>query len=279
MAEAHKSKFSVHPGSTKMYRDLKNNFWWNGMKRDVAEFVSRCQVCQQFKAEHQRPGGLLQPLEIPELKWEHISMDFVVGLPKCRQSHEGIWLIVDRLTKSTHFLPFRMNYNLDKLASLYMDNIVRLHGVPVSILSDRDPSKNETRDSDGFFLCKDKPKTEASSLVCSEIEGDCSWGKVDSWCAFRFRLISDLVGEKTVVEPELVQMTVEKVKIVREKLKAAQDQQKSWAVLKRRPVEFNVGEKAYVKVSPMRGFVRFSKAGKLNPRYVGPFEILEKWAR
>ncbi|XP_075515917.1 uncharacterized protein LOC142550728 [Primulina tabacum] len=102
LSEAHKSKFSVHPGSTKMYRDLKENFWWNGMKRDVAEFVSRCQICQHVKAEHQRPGGLLQPLEIPEWKWEHISMDFVVGLPKSRQG------------KSAHFLPVRMNYNLDK---------------------------------------------------------------------------------------------------------------------------------------------------------------------
>ncbi|XP_075481255.1 uncharacterized protein LOC142521968 [Primulina tabacum] len=191
-------------------------------------------VCQQVKAEHQRPGGLLQPLEIPEWKWEHISMDFVIGLPKCRQSHDGIWVIVDRLTKTAHFLPLRMKYNLDKLASLYMDNIAKLHGVPVSILSDRDPRK----------------------------------------C--RSPLYWDEVGEKALVGPELVQMIVDKVKIVREKLKAAQDRQKSWADLKRRPVEFNVGEKAYVKVSPMRGVVRFSKAGKLNPRYVGPFEILEK---
>ncbi|XP_073317309.1 uncharacterized protein [Primulina huaijiensis] len=92
----------------------------------------------------------------------------------------------------------------------------------------------------------------------------------------RSPLYWDEVGEKVVVGPEIVQMTVDKVKIVRKKLKAAQDRQKSWADLKRRPVEFNVGEKAYVKVSPMRGVVRFSKVGKLNPRYVGPFEILEK---
>ncbi|XP_075499114.1 uncharacterized protein LOC142537488 [Primulina tabacum] len=160
-----------------MYRDLKMNFWWNGMKRDVAEFVSKCQVCQQVKAEHQRPGGLLQPLEIPEWKWEHISMDFVVGLPKSRQGQDGIW---------------------------------------------------------------------------------------------------DEVGEKAIVGPEHVQITIDKVTVVREKLKTAQDRQRSWADLKKRPVEFNVGGKAYKKVSPMKGVVRFSKAGKLNPRYVGPFEILEK---
>ncbi|XP_075480669.1 uncharacterized protein LOC142521336 [Primulina tabacum] len=250
MAEAHKSKFSVHQGSTKMYRDIKSNFWWNGMKRDVAEFVSRCQVCQQVKAEHQRPGGLLQPLEIPEWKWEHISMDFLVGLQKSRQSHDGIWVIVDRLTKTAHFLSVRMNYNLDKLASLYMDNIVRLHGVPVSILSDRDPSYHNNIGMAPY-----------EALYGRECQSPLYW---------------DEVGEKAVAGPELVQMTVDKVKIIQEQLKAAQDRQKSWADLKRRPVEFNVGEKAYVKVSPMRGVVRFCKAGKLNPRYVGPFEILEK---
>ncbi|XP_073298319.1 uncharacterized protein [Primulina huaijiensis] len=166
MAEAHKSKFSVHPGSTKMYRDLKNNFWWYGMKRDVAEFVSRCQVCQQVKAEHQQPGGLPQPLKIPEWKWEHISLTL------CYHSSIGM-------------APYEALYSRKCRSPLYWDE----------------------------------------------------------------------VGEKALAEPELVQMTVDKVRIVRERLKAAQDRQKSWADLKRRPVEFNVGEKAYVKVSPMRGVV------------------------
>ncbi|XP_073046258.1 uncharacterized protein [Primulina eburnea] len=112
----------------------------NGIReeKDVAVFVAKCLVCQQVKAEHQRPGGLLQPLEIPEWKWDNISMDFVVGLPKSRQGHDGIWVIIDRLTKSAHFLPVRMNYNLDKLATLYMDNIVKLHGVPVMMLKGRE---------------------------------------------------------------------------------------------------------------------------------------------
>ncbi|MBM1019729.1 hypothetical protein JQN38_25530, partial [Escherichia coli] len=82
LQEAHASPYSIHPGSTKMYQDLKTQFWWEGMKEDVAKWVSKCLTCQQVKAEHQRPGGLLQPLEVPEWKWEDITMDFIIGLPK-----------------------------------------------------------------------------------------------------------------------------------------------------------------------------------------------------
>jgi len=76
--EAHKGAFTIHPGSSKMYQDLKRDYWWSGMKRDIAVYVSECAVCQQVKIEHQRPGGLLQPLEIPVWKWDSISMNFAV---------------------------------------------------------------------------------------------------------------------------------------------------------------------------------------------------------
>ena len=109
------------------------------MKRDIAEFVFRCLTCQQVKAKHQKPVGLLQPLSIPQWKWERITMDFMVGLPRCRGGHDTIWVIVDRLTKSAHFLPIRNSDSLDKLAQLYVREIIRLHGTPVSIVSDRDP--------------------------------------------------------------------------------------------------------------------------------------------
>ncbi|XP_073042003.1 uncharacterized protein [Primulina eburnea] len=144
-------------------------------------------------------------------------------------------------------LPVRMNYNLDKLASLYMDNIARLHGVPVNILSDRDP-KFVSRFWKSFQEAMEQNYHNSIEMAPYEA----LYGR-----KYRSPLYWDEVGEKALVGPELVQMTVDKVKIVREKLKAAQDRQKSWADLKRRPVEFNVGEKAYVKVSPMRGVVRF----------------------
>ena len=111
MEEAHYSAYAMHLGSTKMYCTIKENYWWSGMKRDVAEFVSQCLVCQQVKAEHQKPSGTLQPLPIPEWKWEHITMDFVIGLPRAQGGYDAIWVRVDRLTKSAHFLAIRNNYS------------------------------------------------------------------------------------------------------------------------------------------------------------------------
>ena len=139
LEEAHSSSYAMHPSSTKMYRTLKEYYWWSGMKREVVEYVSKCFICQQVKAERQKPSGLLQPLPIPEWKWERITMDFVLKLPPTVQRHDGIWVVVDRLTKSAHFLPIREKISPQKLAELLMNHIVSLHGVPVSIISDRDP--------------------------------------------------------------------------------------------------------------------------------------------
>jgi hypothetical protein len=120
-----------------MYKDLKTHYWWYGMKRDIAEYVSLCDTCQRVKAEHQRPAGLLQPLKIPEWKWEEIRMDFIVGLPRTHAGYDSIWVIVDRLTKVAHFIPVKATYSGAKLAELYMSRIVCLHGVPKKIVSDR----------------------------------------------------------------------------------------------------------------------------------------------
>ena len=139
MEEAHSSAYAMHPGSTKMYRTLKEHYWWNGMKKEIAGFVSRCLTCQQVKAEHQRPVEKIQLLPIPLWKWEKITMDFVTGLPRTQRQYDAIWVIVDQLTKSAHFMPVNIEDSLEKLAQLYVDEIVRLHGVPVSIVSDRDP--------------------------------------------------------------------------------------------------------------------------------------------
>ena len=101
------------------------------MKRDVAEFVTKGLVCQRVKTEHQVPSGLLQPIRIPEWKWDRITMDFMVGLPLTGRKHDSVWVVVDRLTKTAHFLPVRTDYSLDKLAELYIKEIVRLHGIPL----------------------------------------------------------------------------------------------------------------------------------------------------
>lgn len=137
LRKAHSSGYSVHLGSTMMYRDIQEYFWWDGLKRDV-EFVARCLVFQQVKAEHQRPALLLQPLLIPECKWENIAMDFVTRLSRSISGNNAIWVIVDRLTKFVHFLAIKNTFSLYRLAELYKKEIVRLCGVLVLPVSNRD---------------------------------------------------------------------------------------------------------------------------------------------
>ena len=109
------------------------------MKKHVRDFVRRCLTCHQVKVEHQRLAGLLQQLEVAEWKWEHITMDFVTHLPRTLRVHDVVWVIVDWLTKSAHFLAMRMTFTLEEFCRLYVREIIRLHGVPVSIVSYRDP--------------------------------------------------------------------------------------------------------------------------------------------
>ena len=124
LKESHDSMLTTHPGSTKMHWDLKSHFWWSGMKRDITDFVARCLTYQKVKAEHQKPKGLLQPLPILVWKWDHITIDFVVGIPQTQRHHDAIWVIVDRLFKSTHFLAIKTIFNAEQLAELYIKEIV-----------------------------------------------------------------------------------------------------------------------------------------------------------
>jgi hypothetical protein len=137
MDEAHTSRYSIHPGSTKMYHDLRQKFWWTKMKREVARYVSECDTCQKVKANYMKPGGLLQPLRILEWKWDDISMDFIVGLPLTARKYDSIWVIMDRLSKSTHFIPIHTRYDARKYAKIYITRGLCLHRVPKMIISDR----------------------------------------------------------------------------------------------------------------------------------------------
>nr|GEW11005.1 putative reverse transcriptase domain, ribonuclease H-like domain, aspartic peptidase domain protein [Tanacetum cinerariifolium] len=137
MHESHKSKYSVHAGSDKMYQDRKKLYWWPNMKADIATYVSKCLTCAKVKAEHKRPLGLLVQRKIPGWKWDNITMDFVTKLPKTSQGYDTIWVIVDRLTKSAIFTPMRETDPMDKLARIYLKEVVTRHGIPVSIISDR----------------------------------------------------------------------------------------------------------------------------------------------
>ncbi|GJT59066.1 putative reverse transcriptase domain-containing protein [Tanacetum coccineum] len=139
MHESHKSKYSIHPGSDKMYQDMKKLYWWPNMKANIATYVSKCLTCAKVKAEHQRPSGLLVQPDIPQWKWDNITMDFVTKLPKSSQGYDTIWVIVDRLTKSAIFVPMRETDPMDKLARMYLKEVVTRHGIPLLIICDRDP--------------------------------------------------------------------------------------------------------------------------------------------
>nr|GEZ31616.1 putative reverse transcriptase domain-containing protein [Tanacetum cinerariifolium] len=162
MHESHKSKYSIHPGSDKMYQDMKKLYWWPNMKADIATYVSKCLTCAKVKAEYQKLPGLLVKPKIPEWKWDNITMDFVTKLPKSSQGYDTIWVIVDRLTKSAIFMPIRETDPMDKLARIYLKEVVTRHGIPVSIISDRDP-----RFASNFWR---SPQNALGSSVYSKID-------------------------------------------------------------------------------------------------------------
>ncbi|KAG8473004.1 hypothetical protein CXB51_034923 [Gossypium anomalum] len=293
--EAHNGCLAVHPGSTKMYNDLKKMYWWNGMKRDISEFVSKCLICQQVKAEHQVPSGLLQPIMVPEWKWDRITMDFISGLPLTPGKKNAIWVIVDRLTKSTHFIPVRTDYSLNKLDELYIREIVRLHGIPLSIILDRDPrftsrfwqKLQEALGTKLNFSTAFHPQTDGQServiqiledmLRCCVLEFQGSWERYLPLVEFAYnnsyqtslkmapyealygrKCLTPLywteLKENQIYGVDLVKETEEKVKVIRDCLKAASDRQKLYADLKRKEIEYQVGDKVFLKVSHGRKF-------------------------
>ncbi|GJW00026.1 putative reverse transcriptase domain-containing protein [Tanacetum coccineum] len=138
MHESHKSKYSIHPRSDKMYQDLKKLYWWPNIKAEITTYVGKCMTCAKVKAEYQKPSGLLVQPKILQWKLANITMDIITKLPKTASGQYTIWVIVDRLTKSAYFLPMKENDSMKKLTRQYLKEVVSRHGVPVLIISDRD---------------------------------------------------------------------------------------------------------------------------------------------
>ncbi|GJV24176.1 putative reverse transcriptase domain-containing protein [Tanacetum coccineum] len=228
MHESYKSKYSIHPGSDKMYQDLKKLYWWPNMKAKITTYVSKCLMCAKVKVEYQKPSGLLVQPEIPQWKWKNITMDFVAKLPKTTTSQDTIWVIVDQLTKSAHFIPIREDDLLEKLTRQYLKEVVSRHEVPVSIISDRD-------------------------------------GKFTSHFWWSLHKVLEIIHETT---KKIIQIKI--------RIQAAREHQKSYANVRQKPFEFQVGDKVMLKVSPWKGMIRFGKREKLNPHYIGPFKIIAK---
>jgi hypothetical protein len=135
--EAHLARYSIHPGSNKIYQYLKQRFWWTRIKREIAKYVSDCNTYRRVKASHLKPAGMLQPLNIPSRKWKDVSMDFIVGLPNTSKGYDSIWVIVDRFTNIAHFLSVKTSYTARQYAQLYLARIVSLHGILKAIISNR----------------------------------------------------------------------------------------------------------------------------------------------
>jgi hypothetical protein len=135
--KAHLFKLSIHPRSSKMYQELRPHYWWTKMNKEITAYVARCDTCCRVKALHMKPAGLLQPLSVPDWKWNDISIDFISGLPTTQKGNDLIWVIVDHLTKLAHFLPVKTAFQPLQYAERYIAKIVRLHGIPKTIVSDR----------------------------------------------------------------------------------------------------------------------------------------------
>src|SRR4030095_4114154 len=297
--------------------DLKELYWWLNMKADIATYVNKCLTCLKVKAEHQKPSGLLEQPEIPQWKWEQISMDFITKLPRTSRHHDTIWVIVDRLTKSAHFLPIRETMPMTDLANLYIKEIITRHGAPLSIISDRD-----SRFTSRFWQTLQKslgtrlnmstayhPQTDGQSertiqtledmLRCCIIDFGGSWDQHLPLVEFSYNnsyhtsikcapfealygrkcrspICWAEVGDSQLVGPETIQETTDKIVRIKQHIQDARDMQKSYADNRRKPLEFQVGDRVMLKVSPWKGVIRFGKKGKLAPRYVGPFEIIER---
>ncbi|KAL0533979.1 hypothetical protein IC582_028255 [Cucumis melo] len=292
LSEAHSSPFSMHPGSTKMYQDLKRVYWWRNMKREVAEFVSRCLVCQQVKAPRQKPAGLLQPLSIPEWKWENVSMDFITGLPRTLRGFTVIWVVVDRLTKSAHFVPVSIVSDRDaRFTSKFWKGLQTAMGTRLDFSTAFHPQTDGQTErlnqvlEDMLRACAlEFPGSWDSHLHLMEFAYNNSYQATIGMAPFealygkccRSPVCWGEVGEQRLMGPELVQSTNEAIQKIRSRMRTAQSRQKSYADVRRKDLEFEVGDKVFLKVAPMRGVLRFERRGKLSPRFVGPFEILER---
>ncbi|GJU65082.1 putative nucleotidyltransferase, ribonuclease H [Tanacetum coccineum] len=280
---SYKSKYSIHPGSDKMYQDLKKLYWWPNMKAIIAEYVGKCLTCSRVKAEYQKPSGLLVQPKIPMWKWERITMDFITKLPKTTNRHDTIWVIVDHLTKSAHFIPTQETDSMETLTRLYIKEIVSRHGVPISIISDRD-SHFTSRFWQSLQSALDFGKGWEKHLPLVEFSHNNSYHTSIKAAPFEalygLKCISPVcwaeVGDVQLTGPKIIHETTEKIVQIRQRLQAARDRQRSYANIRRKPLEFQVGDRVMLKVSPRKGVIRFGKRGNLNPRYIGPFKILER---
>ncbi|GJY27546.1 putative reverse transcriptase domain-containing protein [Tanacetum coccineum] len=255
-------------GMDKSFKDLKKLYWWPNMKAIIAEYVGKCLTCSRVKAECQKPFGLLVQPEIPIWKWERITMYFVTKLPKTTNEHDTIWVIIDCLTKSAHFIPTREIDSMETLTRLYIKEIVSRHGVPISIISDHD-----SHFTSRFWQ-------SLQSTLGTQLDMSMAYHlKTDGQSEMTIQTLEDMLracvidfGKGWKRHLPLVEFSYNNS--FHASIKAAPFE--ALYGQKRKPLEFQVGDRVMLKVSPRKGVICFGKQGKLNPQYIGPFKILKR---
>ncbi|GJS43748.1 putative reverse transcriptase domain-containing protein [Tanacetum coccineum] len=230
-----------------MYQDMKQLYWWPNMKADIATYVSKCLTCLRVKAEHQKPSGLLVQPAIPQWKWENITMDFVTKLPRTQSGNDTIWVIVDRLTKSAHFLPMRETDPMDKSKATdgqsertiqTLEDMLRACVIDFGNGWEGHLPLIEFSYNNSYHASIKAAPFEA--LYGRKCRSPVCWAEV---------------GDARLTGPELVHETTEKIVQIKQRMQAARDRQKSYADVRRKPLEFQVGDRVMLKVSPWKGVV------------------------
>nr|GEV64762.1 putative reverse transcriptase domain, ribonuclease H-like domain, aspartic peptidase domain protein [Tanacetum cinerariifolium] len=263
MHESHKSKYSVRPGFEKMYQDMKLLYWWRNMKADIATYVSKCLTCLRVKVEHQKPSSLLVQPEIPQWKWDNITMDFITKLPRTQNGNDTIWVVRTfqkamgtRLDMSMAYHPETDEQSERTIQTL--EDMLRACVIDFGNGWERHLPLVEVSYSNSYHASIIAAPFKA--LYGRECQSPVCWVEV----------------EDAQLGPELIHETTEKIMQIKQRIQAARDCQKSYIDVRRKPLEFQVGNRVMLKVSPWTEVVRFGKREKLNPRYIGPFKVFAK---
>ncbi|GJS87751.1 putative reverse transcriptase domain-containing protein [Tanacetum coccineum] len=242
MHESHTLKYSIHPGSDKMYQDLKKLYWWQNLKAEIATYVNKCLTYAKVKAECQEPSGLLVQPVILVWKWENITMDFVTKLPKTSSGQDAIWM------------GGQSEGTIQTLK--YM-----LRACVIDFGKDWDRHLPLVE-----FFYNNSYHTSIKAASFEALYGQKCRSPV-YWTE---------IGDAQLTGPEIIHETTKKIIQIKKRIQTASDRQKSYASRRRKPLEFQAGDMVMLKVSSWKGVIRFGKRGKLNPRYIRPFKILAK---
>ncbi len=311
--ELHDAPYSGHPGIAKTIKLVQKDFWWSSLRNDVIKHVSRCPSCQRNKSSNQKPGGLLQPLLIPTRKWQVVTMDFIMCLPETERGYTAILVVVDKLTKMVHLIPTTVHVTGEETARLFMDHVWKYHGIPESIVSDRDPRftgkfmtefwrilGTSQRKSTAFHPQTDG-QTERTNrtledmvrhyvgpshkdwdnhLAAAEFAINNSYQESIKTTPFRLNIAEDPTTPMNVCKEskvpaawKLANQIRDDLVKAREALQNAQNRQKLCADKKRHPTHFKVGDKVMLNAKNIQ--LRHPGSPKFLPKWLGPFKIID----